>query len=382
MNTKYDYIITGGGAAGLLLAIRMSNDQYFQDKSILIIDQSDKTTNDRTWCFWSQQTAFIDNCVSQQWPKVQFKAPGFNKVEVVEPFKYKMVHSADFYQYAKDIIHQSNNITWLQDKVEKIEQQKSFAVVRTTSQQFESSQVFNSILFDETYRQQSTYAVINQHFVGWFIKATSDSFNPDVATFMDFDIPQKSNTRFMYVLPTSEREALVEYTLFSKDLLDKVEYETAIRAYLEEVGIHDYEIVSKEYGCIPMTSYPFWNQNSQHVHHIGIAGGWAKPSTGYTFRNAMRYTEKIVQQLTSNKSPNVKAKNQFWLYDLLLLDILNRRNDQGQVLFTEMFKHNSFQNIFKFLDESTTFLQNMKTIWTMPKGIFIDALWRRITGRY
>jgi hypothetical protein len=37
------------------------------------------------------------------------------------------------------------------------------------------------------------------------------AFNPDQTTFMDCP---KGNTRFMYVLPTSTSEVLLEYTLF------------------------------------------------------------------------------------------------------------------------------------------------------------------------
>ena len=59
---------------------------------------------------------------------------------------------------------------------------------------------------------------------------------------MDFDLPQKQETRFMYLLPFSPNEALVEYTLFSKDLLEDEEYETAINDYLKEKSgeVHHY----------------------------------------------------------------------------------------------------------------------------------------------
>ena len=63
---------------------------------------------------------------------------------------------------------------------------------------------------------------------------------------MDFSIEQKGNTRFMYVLPTSTTEALLEYTLFSADLLPKEEYETEIQNYIQKLGITDYEIIAKE----------------------------------------------------------------------------------------------------------------------------------------
>ncbi|MFL2578874.1 MAG: NAD(P)-binding protein, partial [Parvicellaceae bacterium] len=47
--TQSSYIILGAGASGLLLAYRMSQDRYFDDKSILIIDKVKDKGNDRTW---------------------------------------------------------------------------------------------------------------------------------------------------------------------------------------------------------------------------------------------------------------------------------------------------------------------------------------------
>ena len=47
---------------------------------------------------------------------------------------------------------------------------------------------------------------------------------------MDFDIPQEGSTRFMYVLPINSMEALVEYTVFSEELLDYSRYESGIKS--------------------------------------------------------------------------------------------------------------------------------------------------------
>lgn len=129
---------------------------------------------------------------------------------------------------------------------------------------------------------QTKYPVLQQHFLGWKIRTDHPVFDKDKATYMDFSIQQKGNTRFMYVLPFSDNEALIEYTLFSKDLLQENEYKDALSTYIsEDLKIKEFEIVDTEYGSIPMTCYPFSKNNSRHIYHIGTAGGWAKPSTGY-----------------------------------------------------------------------------------------------------
>jgi len=77
---------------------------------------------------------------------------------------------------------------------------------------------------------------------------------------MDFSVEQKGNTRFMYVLPISKNEALIEYTLFSHNHLENLEYENEIQKYIQKLGIETYKIVETEQGSIPMTCYPFWKK--------------------------------------------------------------------------------------------------------------------------
>ena len=49
----YDYIFTGAGLAALMTVYKMIESNHFSKKSILLIDENVKKTNDRTWCFWS-----------------------------------------------------------------------------------------------------------------------------------------------------------------------------------------------------------------------------------------------------------------------------------------------------------------------------------------
>ena len=196
---------------------------------------------------------------------------------------------------------------------------------------------------------------------------------------MDFSISQNSNTRFMYVLPFSKKEALIEYTLFSESQLSQKEYEDALTGYLKGLGIGEFSIKSKESGKIPMTVFPFEKQNSKNILFIGTAGGWSKPSTGYTFKNIERKTTAIVGFLKQeNNFIKFSKKNRFWYYDLIFLDVLFQNNHLGSVLFTQMFKNNSPNLIFKFLDEKTSFIEEIKIMLSFPKGIFIKTILKRI----
>jgi lycopene beta-cyclase len=196
---------------------------------------------------------------------------------------------------------------------------------------------------------------------------------------MDFTIEQDGNTRFMYVLPTSKTEALFEYTLFSEDLLEKSVYEKAIQNYLQNVGITDYEIAEKEAGNIPMTCFTFNNQNSERILFIGTAGGWTKASTGFTFFNSKKQSEKLIEFLKNNQNmAKFHQKNRYWFYDLILLEVLHQNNELGAALFGRLFQKNPIQNIFQFLNEEGTFFSDLKVILTLPKLIFIKATFRAL----
>jgi lycopene beta-cyclase len=171
----------------------------------------------------------------------------------------------------------------------------------------------------------------------------------------------------------------VEYTLFSEKLLPKEEYEDAIKDYLSTKGITGYTLVDKEFGSIPMTSYPFWKHNSNNVIYIGSAGGWTKASTGYTFRNSDKLSKRLIHFL--EKDINCRGfiyKKRFWLYDLLLLDILADKNYKGRDIFSAMFKNGKAALVFKFLDEETNLAEDLAVIWRCPKGLFIKALFKRL----
>ena len=308
-----------------------------------------------------------------------FANTDFSENLKLHPFLYNKIQGLDFYNQIFELIAKQNNIDFVQEKVLDIEESESIVLVKTESQSFSCSQLFNSIYNPSLVNLQSKYPLLQQHFVGWFIKTETPVFNPEQATFMDFSVAQKGNTRFMYVLPTSETEALLEYTLFSKELLSKEEYETEIENYIQRLGIRQYQIVEKEYGNIPMTCYPFWKHNTQNVINIGTAGGWTKASTGFTFKNSDKKSTQLVSFLeTQTDFQKFYKKTKFWWYDLLLLDILDQKNETGAAIFSALFQKGNAPLILKFLDEETSFWEDLQVIWKCPKGLFIKALFSRL----
>ncbi len=380
MQKHYDYIIIGAGASGLMLANALGNDPYFRGKTVLLIDKDAKKTNDRTWCFWEKNKGDFDTIITKNWSQIQFYGQNYDSAVEIAPYKYKMLRGLDFYNSYFNNIQSYDNVAFFQDLVTAVADRKNYVEVTTQSGVFKGTRVFNSIFNYKLLHQQTKYPVLQQHFIGWFIKSEKPIFNAEKATFMDFSIPQKGNTRFMYVLPFSETEGLVEYTLFSADTLAEQEYENAIKKYIKEtLRCTEYEIIEKEKGNIPMSCYDFSAKNGDNILHIGIAGGWAKASTGYTFMSTYRKTKELVAFLKKNKPlSSFTHKDRYWYYDLLLLDILYEDNSKGRRIFESLFEGSSPQLIFKFLDEETNIMEDLKIISSCPKSYFIKALFKRL----
>ena len=149
--------------------------------------------------------------------------------------------------------------------------------------------------------------------------------------------------------------------------------------YLNEKQAGNYTITEKEQGSIPMTAYDFSQHNKTRLMHIGTAGGWTKASTGFTFKKSERKIKALIQHLKQEQDlMRFQQRSKFDFYDLLFLDVLAKYNAEGGKLFTRMFRYNSPQRIFAFLDEKTSFLQEARLMVSFPIGRFVAALLKRL----
>ena len=371
---KFDYIICGGGASGLLLSNAFISDKFFNDKKILIIEKESKTSNDRTFGFWNDKESVLDEMVFKEWEFAEFKDSNSYNTFLLNPYKYKMIKSNQFYSHIGNKILKAANFKYLNSNINEIDEINN--IVKTDDGEFSSSIIFSSIYNEVTFKK---YPILKQHFIGWTIETKSETFDDNKITFMDFSVDQKDEIRFMYILPFSKNKALVEYTLFSKELISDNEYEKEIKSYLKENNIQGYTIKEKEKGMIPMTCYPFFENNTDTYFQIGTAGGWSKPSTGYTIKNSIKKIDVVVESLKHNKPlSKIRFKNRFWYYDLLFLDVLIASKGKGSQVFSDLFKNNDPIKIFKFLDENTSVVEELSIFLSVDIKTFVRSLLKRI----
>ncbi|GJM35013.1 MAG: lycopene cyclase [Saprospiraceae bacterium] len=377
---EYDYIITGGGAAGLSLVYYLLHSPL-RDKRILIVDKTEKTQNDRTWCFWEPNAGPFESIVYKSWQHLSFYTQDLERHATISPFTYKMIRGIDFYRFVNAAIEKSKNVDRVYGSVETIVNKEGKVSVTINGVSYIGRWCFNSILFAPI--DKLNYNYLDQHFKGWVINMKAARFDPEKATLMDFRLPQQGETRFFYVLPIDQHRALVELAIFSNKRWPQEQYDVAIQKYLNlhhNIYKEDFSILEEEFGVIPMTDFPF-NQREGRIIHIGTAGGHTKASTGYTFWRMQQALQKMVESMVASGDPYpAKASNfsRFKLYDSVLLYILEKNILPADYLFARLFKKNSFSDILKFLNERTTLTEELKIVKALPILVFSKVMLKEI----
>lgn len=378
--TKVDYLFSGAGASATLLLLNMEKQGLLKDKKILIIDPDTKHNNDKTYCFWSEQneplTLLCRNLISHQWDEVSVNR---NIKESLLPKKYFHISSIDVYKELRRIINQYNFQRIEGSVIEMITIENGVKVI-TDSSVWESSLVFDSRppkylppKNDDTHLLQS--------FIGYVITTDDPILNTNCMDLMDFNVDQLGATQFMYVLPLGEGKMLVELTRFGIEAITQKEANSVLDLYITQ-RFGNYQILDIEIGCIPMSTADISVESLPGVIAIGGRAGAVKPSTGYAFKNMFNHAERLADSLKRNIKPAVITdSSRFRFYDRLLLLILTKQPSQGKPIFEALFKKNEIKNVFQFLDEKTTLIQDIRIFLTLPIKPFLKAVGWVVSSR-
>jgi lycopene beta-cyclase len=355
---------------------------------VLLIEPEAKDQNDRTWSFWADEPGLFDAIATHEWHAIAFRSPSFERTFNLKKYTYRTLRGLDFYQFVHRALGaRPAQFTLVRAEVADLINTSTGVEARTTTGQvFAARYAFDSRPPAIT-TQPATYRYLLQHFVGWEVETTRDVFDPQAMEFMDFRGAQHHEARFIYVLPYSPRRALVEYTLFSATPLAKAAYEAAIVEYLQHtlgLSASEYQVTAEEVGASPMTDHPLPARVGAHIINLGTRAGRAKPSTGYAFQRIQAQSVRLVQALATTSHPPADPtgdKWQFHLFDTLLLDIMQRRGEQTRDIFTQLFQRNPVERIFRFLDEKTSWADNLRIMNSVSAWPFLRSIGQVVRGR-
>ena len=270
---EFDYIIIGGGCAGLSLAYELEINEKLKDKTLAIIELRTEYKKDKTWSFWKVADHNFDDCVKKNWENFSVNiSKKTNHLECAS-YPYQSIDSGLFYKKINKQLKENKNISFFKD-INEINSKNSF--------------IFNSVV-----SIKKDHHSLWQHFCGIEIEAQDDFFDDEIFNLMDFDCDQRESVHFFYTLPFSKTRALIETTWLSKmnDGSQK-DYDKQIKDYIENhLNLKNYKIIYKEEGAIPLF-YPTYEKEKNKIN-IGTAGGMTRLSTGYTFLNIQEHSKYI-----------------------------------------------------------------------------------------
>ena len=363
-----EVVVVGAGAAGLALACLLGEQGGVE---VVLVDApaGPARSPDRTWCSWQAGSTDWEPAVSARWHRVQVHAPdGAARTYDLAPLDYTMVRSRDYERVAGERLARTG--------VERVE---ALVAGITADGRVDGAGLRGRWVFDTrpTPPARPGRVALLQHFRGWTVRTASDRFDPSVAGLMDFRPPQpRGGVAFGYVLPTSPREALVEYTEFSREVLADEAYESALDDWTGGVlELGPFEVLAVEQGAIPMTDAPFPRRVSERVFRLGAAGGATRPSTGYTFSAAQRQARAVAAALRDGRDPEPPPaySSRHLRMDALLLRALDTGGLDGAAFFTRLFDRQPTERVLRFLDGSTSLREDLAVMASAPRAPMVRA---------
>jgi len=351
---EFNYVIIGGGCAGLSLAYELEINGKLKDKTLAIVEPRKEYKRDKTWSFWKVFDHNFEDCVIKSWNNFTVNSSESSYELTNKNFPYQSIDSGKFYEKIISKLSLNPNINFF----------KSLNGINSE----------NSIFFNSVFEGELNKSGIWQHFQGVEIETPKDIFDDEILNLMDFNCDQKNDVHFFYTLPFRKNRALIETTWLS-DLEDQslMDYDLQLENYIKNnLGIKNYKINFVEKGAIPLF-FPSFKNDDKNIN-IGSAGGMTRLSTGYTFLNIQEHSKYIVKNIA--KIEKIKAFNlgkKYQFLDKIFLRVLEKHPEKMPKIFFNMFKTSS-NTVIKFLSNKSNIFEDINIMIKMPILIFIKAL--------
>lgn len=283
-----DMIIVGAGLSGLLTAWRCLD--VNSDMKILVLEASGEIAGDHTWSFNLTDVDaglrdWIKPFIAHQWAGYDVKFPSRERQLDIP---YCTGNSHTLRHCLQSLIIGGRLRVKLNSPVQDLQTDH---VILEGGQKLSAKWVLDA----RGFKPNDDVVLGYQKFVGHVIK-TKSSHGLERPIIMDATVEQLGGYRFVYCLPFSDTELLVEDTYYTDGAeLKSQQVDARIKDYIRE-NITDtgYELVRREKGVLPITlavkDLPFPDQA------IGIRGGYYNAVTGYSFPDALRTADNIAKR--------------------------------------------------------------------------------------
>lgn len=375
MQTEFDILILGGGCAGLSLALRLAADGGNCPRT-LIIESRSHYLNDRTWCFWDDDSAHLRELVQHRWPMVTL-AHGKRRISVdCHTIPYAVIPAEDFYAHAREKLAETTRVTIAMNEPVIGEPRKEGALWRVETR---CGSRWAKWLIDTRPQQKPERgaAILWQSFYGHEIECEVDRFDPGVARLMDFSPSKKGRITFLYLLPFSPRRALVEVTVLAPDPLGPGDLSEELAAFIrQQVGGSSHAVLRSEHGMLPMGQAAV-NHGADVSHvRVGVAAGAARAASGFAFQRIQRWAKACAAELIADRPPLSHPPDP-WItrgMDALFLRVLRAHPERAPELFLALFALPDPRRIIRFMSDHALIADYAAIILALPPWLFLREI--------
>ncbi len=348
--------IIGDGCAAMMLA---SQADRLPDHNIRLIKPENAPPSvDHMWGFWAGKG--LDEQIS-------FARKKWNNWSIITESDEAVMSSND---HAYHAIHREKWLGHCREKIEKL----GIALLEQNEVDIE-----NDVIFDSRPPRMNGKVML-QHFYGIEVETKMPVFDDSKAILMDFRVDQSKGLHFIYLLPFSNTNALIESTIFSFELASEDFYLASIHDYLERIySCSDFVIKHQEKGVIPMGRL---QPHDPEIPGLGGNAGAIRPGSGYAFVYIHKQIEEAINHCKKTGKLRFKPphkKIDLWMDDVMLTVLENYPNI-GPDIFYRMGKSLSGDQFAKFMSGDITWGLRLKVITSMPKLPFIRGVTKRIFG--
>lgn len=198
-------------------------------------------------------------------------------------------------------------------------------------------------------------------------------FDPSVISLTQFRRGHNAGVDFLYVPPSARDRALAEVTSFAPKAPSRATLAAWLDAEIAACGASRHMVLREEQGALPM-EVGYREPALPHVTHIGLAGGAARPSTGYAFQRIQAQTEAVVEGLLREGVARVPQDGRVCRFmDRVFLRVLRGAPSRGPALFDGLFRNAPPDRLERFLSGSTHPSDRLSVMTSLPTMPFLRA---------
>jgi len=284
---KEKLVLVGGGLANSLIAYRILREA--PDFPLLVVERDPTLGGNHTWSFHDSdlepdQRAWLQPLVAHSWPLHELRFPRLRRVM---EGGYNSITSEKLHDVVGEVL---GDRMLLDAEVEEVTPTR---VRLRGGKAIEARAVIDGRGDPGGNHLEIGY----QKFVGLLVSLAEDH-GLDAPILMDATVEQYDGYRFVYTLPFSDRDLLIEDTYYSDGpRIDRERLRRGIQSYAAAQGWPIAEVTGEESGVLPIVYggdiEAYWDAGSPGVARSGMRGAFFQPTTGYSLPDAVALADVV-----------------------------------------------------------------------------------------